>query len=125
LPKPQIARALGVSVQTVWRYLKQRPLQPKMMKVLLYLAIENNSKFVRGKNKSRAEIERFVLSRYQMEKLNPEGGEYRLTIPYETDEELERIIYEDILREAERIADSRHGFIEADVRSVEDPDRSW
>ena len=51
--------------------------------------------------------------------------EYHLTIPYETDEELERIISEDILREAERIADNRNGFIEADVRSVDDPDRSW
>jgi DNA invertase Pin-like site-specific DNA recombinase len=125
LTKPEIARALGVSAQTVWRYLKRRPTRPKTMRVLLYLAIENNSKFVRGKNKSRAEIERYVLSRYQMEKLSPEGWEYHLTIPYETDEELERIISDDILREAEHIADSRHGFIEADVRSVDDPDRSW
>jgi DNA invertase Pin-like site-specific DNA recombinase len=125
LTKPEIARALGVSAQTVWRYLKQRPSPPNTMKVLLYLAIENNNKFVRGKNNFRAEIERSVLSRYQMEKLSPEGWEYHLTIPYGTDEELERIIYEDILREAERIADSRHGFIEVDVRSVEDPDRSW
>ena len=45
------------------------------------LAIENNNKFVRGKNKSRAEIERSVLSHYQMEKLSPEGWEYHLTIP--------------------------------------------
>ncbi len=125
MTKPEIARVLGVPAQTVWRYLKQRPTRPKTMKVLLYLAIENNSKFVRGKNKSRTEIERYVLSRYQMEKLRPEGWEYHLTIPYETDEELERIIYDDILREAEWIADSRHGFIEADVRSVDDPDRSW
>ena len=125
VPNTDIARALGISAQTVWRYLKQRSKQPKTMKVLLYLAVENNSKFVRGKNKSRAEIERSVLSRYQMEKLSPEGWEYHLTIPYETDEELERIIYADILREAEQIADRRHGFIEADVRSLEDPDRSW
>lgn len=125
LTKPEIARALGISAQTVWRYLKQRPQQPKTMKVLLYLAIENNSKFVRGKNKSRAEIEQDVLSRYQMEKLSKDGWEYHLTIPYETDEELDRIIYDDILREAHRIADSRYGFVEADVRFLEDPDRSW
>jgi DNA invertase Pin-like site-specific DNA recombinase len=125
LTKPEIARALGVSAQTVWRYLKQRPKQPKTMKVLLYLAVENNNKFIRGKNKSRAEIEQDVLSRYQMEKLRKDGWEYHLTIPYETDEDLDRIIYEDILREADRIAESRYGFVEADVRSVEDPDRSW
>jgi DNA invertase Pin-like site-specific DNA recombinase len=125
LTKPEIARALGVSTQTVWRYLTQRPKQPKTMKVLLYLAVENNSKFVRGKNKSRTEIEQDVLSRYQMKKLSKDGWEYHLTIPYETDEELDRIIYDEILREADRIADSRYGFVEADVRSVEDPDRSW
>jgi hypothetical protein len=60
-----------------------------------------------------------------MEKLSTEGWEYSLIIPYETDEELDRIIYDDILGEAQRIADSRYGFVEADVRSAEDPDRSW
>ena len=73
----------------------------------------------------RAEIEQDVLSRYQMEKLRKDGWEYHLTIPYETDEALDRIIYDDILREADRIAESRYGFVEADVRSVEEPDRSW
>jgi predicted transcriptional regulator len=125
LTKPEIARALGVSAQTVWRYLKQRPKRPKTIKVVLSLAVENNSKFVRGKNKSRTEIEQAVLSRYQMEKLRTDGWEYSLIIPYETDEELDRIIYDDILGEAQRIADSRYGFVEADVRSAEDPDRSW
>jgi DNA invertase Pin-like site-specific DNA recombinase len=122
---PEVARGLGVSAQTVWRYLKQRPNPLKTMKVALSLAVENNSKFVRGKNKSRAEIERYVLSHYQMEKARSDGWEYILTIPYDTDEELDRIIYDDILREAAQIADSRHGFIETDIRSLEDPDRSW
>ncbi len=30
--KPEIARALGISSQTVWRYLKQRPTTPKAMR---------------------------------------------------------------------------------------------
>lgn len=46
-------------------------------------------------------------------------------IPYETDEELDRIIYDDILAEADRIADLRNGFIEANVVAADDPDRSW
>ena len=59
-----------------------------------------------------------------------EGGSkdshrYILTIPYETDEELDRIIYDDILREAHSIANLRNGSIEADVISLDDPDRSW
>jgi len=48
-----------------------------------------------------------------------------LSIPYQTDEELDAIIYDDILAEAERIADRRHCFIEADVTAIDDPDRSW
>jgi hypothetical protein len=35
------------------------------------------------------------------------------------------IIYNDILAEAERIADGRHCFIEASVSAIDDPDRSW
>jgi hypothetical protein len=50
---------------------------------------------------------------------------YILTIPYQTDEELDHIIYEDILAEAHRIADLRNGFVEADVISLDDPERSW
>ena len=63
--------------------------------------------------------------RQSQNKSRTDGWEYSLIIPYETDEELDRIIYDDILGEAERIADNRYGFVEADVRSAEDPDRSW
>lgn len=125
LNKTEIARALGVSPQTVWRYLKRRPRRPKTMKVKLSLRVENNSKFVRGKNKSREEIEWQILRRYGMEKPRKDGWEYILTILYETDEELDRIIYEEILAEADRIADVRNGFIEADVVSLDDPERVW
>ncbi|MGO9465428.1 MAG: hypothetical protein ACLQVF_14895 [Isosphaeraceae bacterium] len=43
----------------------------------------------------------------------------------QTDEELDAIIYDDILAESERIADSRHSFIAANVSAIDDPDRSW
>jgi hypothetical protein len=48
-----------------------------------------------------------------------------LSIPYQTDEELDAIISRDILQEAAFHADMRHCFIEADVVSLDDPDRSW
>ncbi len=38
-----------------------------------------------------------------MEKPHKDSHRYILTIPYETDEELDRIIYEDVLGEANRI----------------------
>ena len=96
----------------------------KVLKVKLYLRVENNSKFVRGKSKARDEIERFVLSQWAMEK-HENGVEYSLTIPYETDEELERIIERDILQEASSTADLRFCFIEADVQALDGSERSW
>lgn len=45
-------------------------------------------------------------------------------IPHSSDEHLERIV-EDILREAEMIADGRNGFIEADVREIGGRERHW
>ena len=83
------------------------------------------TELVRGKTRSREDIEWDILRRYQMEKPDKDGHRYILTIPYETDEELDRIIYDDILGEAHRIADLRNGFIEADVISLDDPERSW
>jgi hypothetical protein len=51
------------------------------MKVKLWLRVENNSKFVRGKGKARDEIEQYVLSRFAMEKPDKKGWEYVLSIP--------------------------------------------
>jgi hypothetical protein len=44
---------------------------------------------------------------------------------YTSDEELDRTIHEEIYAEAERCADFRHCFIEADMSSLDDPERSW
>jgi hypothetical protein len=60
-----------------------------------------------------------------MEKPDKNGWEYTLSIPYTTDDELEEIIHEEIYAEAERIADFRNCFIEGDITSLDDPERSW
>lgn len=83
------------------------------MKVKLWLRVENNSKFVRGKGRSQKEIEEDVLSQFDMKKAEKDGCEYILSIPYTTDEELDQIIYDEIYAEAQYIADNRNGFIEA------------
>jgi DNA invertase Pin-like site-specific DNA recombinase len=140
----EICAIVGISRNTYYKYtrsedkpaaeprngsssrLKDNPTPlSKVMKVKLWLRVENNSKFVRGKGKARNEIEQYVLSRFAMKKPDKKGWEYVLSIPYTTDEEIDRIIYEEILAEAERKADLRHCFIEADVFSVDDPERSW
>jgi hypothetical protein len=60
-----------------------------------------------------------------MEKPKSSRLDYLLSIPYETDEELDRIIYDDILREVQSIADLRHGHIAYDMGELGNPERSW
>ena len=127
IAKKEMARRTGLSVPTVRKYLKviegEQP--AKQTKVRLYMEVRNNSKFVRGKTRSRRETEEYVLHRYQMKKQDADGWEYLLTIPHETEEELDRIIYDGILGEASRIAESRNGFIKADVYALDGSERSW
>jgi len=47
--------------------------------VILWLRVENNNKFTRGKTKVRADIENYVLSDYKMKKTDKDGWEYKLT----------------------------------------------
>jgi hypothetical protein len=96
----------------------------KTIQVELWLRVENNNKYIRGKKKVRERIEESILCHYGMEK-KANGCEYILTIPYSTDEELDSIIYDDILREAESLADLRYCFTEADVRALDGSERSW
>lgn len=96
-----------------------------VLRIELRLRVENNTKWVRGKKRSREEIEDRVLRRYAMEKPWKDGNIYYLTLAYDTEEELERIISDEILREAWLIADDRACFIETDVRALDGTERSW
>lgn len=93
----------------------------KTTTVTLWLRVENNNKFARGRKRARANIEAFHLRRYGMKKLN--DVEYELTVSYEGDAHLDKQIY-DLLQELDEEADMRHCFIEADVRE-NGTDRSW
>ena len=88
------------------------------------VGVRHIDQFVRRQGKVREEIERSILRQYAMEK-HPNGVDYTLTIPYETDEPLERIIYQHILPEAASTADARYCFIEADVQALGDSGRHW
>jgi len=101
-----------------------RPDTPRRIDVELWLRVENNSTFVRGKTKARAWIEDSVLRRYAMRKPDANRSDYILTLTYDTDEDLDATIY-DILREADGMADLHHCFTEADVRALDGSDRSW
>lgn len=91
----------------------------------LHLRVENNNKYIRMKSKVRARIEESILSQYQMVKSHAEGWDYTLTIPYEDEEELTRIITEEIVIEAARLADLYNCFIESDVTALDGSERYW
>jgi hypothetical protein len=93
----------------------------KTTTLTLWLRVENNSKFVRGKKRARADIEAFHLRRYGMKKLS--HGEYELTFCYRDDADLDRQVH-DLLRDIDNEADLRHCFTEADV-TENSTDRSW
>lgn len=124
LNKTNVARIYSVSVPTLVNFVRTRGISiHKVIRVNLWLRVENNSKFVRGKKRVRDEIERFVLSQYDMKKPTKDGWEYQLTIPFQNNKDLDDTIH-GILSEMSSEADSRHCFIEADVTAV-DSDRSW
>jgi putative DNA-invertase from lambdoid prophage Rac len=136
LSKSQIAKRANIGRTSVRRLLKENEnrddiilpeyLQEEVMektKVKLWLRVENNSKFVRGKTKVRKTIEDFILHSYNPKKLDKDGWEYELTIHYETEEDLDDII-EDLLYEMENEADMHNCFTEADISTL-DGTRSW
>jgi len=131
----EVCSTLNVSKATLYRYLSKHkvkkdppktintePVQ-KTIKVNLWLRVERNSKFVRGMKKSRQQIEDYCLSQYDMEKEEPDGWEYTLTIPYTTEEDLEATIY-DIYDEMESIADGNNCWTESDISTL-DGERGW
>jgi DNA invertase Pin-like site-specific DNA recombinase len=124
----QLAKEFRLGEATIYRALnavQKSDAVPelKTTKVILWLQVENNSKFVRGKGKSRQHIEDYCLSEYSARKLEKDGWEYELTIKYEDDEDLERQI-EDLSDEMSREADLRNGSIECSFTEV-GTDRSW
>jgi hypothetical protein len=95
------------------------------LKVNLNLRVENNNRYIRMKSKVRRWIEERILSQYQMREQDAGGWDYQLTISYNTEEELHRIITEEIVIEAARLADLYNCFIESDVTALDGSDRSW
>ncbi|MEM6320289.1 MAG: recombinase family protein [Bacteroidota bacterium] len=119
----EICQNLNISKATLYKYLQHRGIEvssfhkrqrQKLVEVELWLRVERNSKFVRGKKKARAEIEEYVLSEFDMKKKEKDGWEYTLKIPYTNQEDLEKTVYQ-IYSEMESQARLRNCFIEADI----------
>lgn len=114
LNNSQIAKRLKISRPSVIGLLKGQiiptPKEKLKTKVItLYLSIENNSKFVRGKGKVRESIEWSILREYEMKKLP--RNDYELTFTYKDEEDLQKQI-DELHREMFNEADLRNCYIE-------------
>lgn len=122
----EIAREMEIGRSTVYKILEQDGFNKPSMKttkMILWLQVENNSKFVRGKGQSRKDIEMFILSKYQMKKLKKNGWEYELTFHYKDEEDLQKQVY-GLASKMEVQADLRNGFIECNLDEV-GTDKNW
>jgi len=90
--------------------------------ILLSLRVENNSKFVRGKKRVREDIARYLRHTYAA--TQDQSGEYRLKIPYRSDEELDKTV-QDLLQHIAFEADLRNCFSESDARMEGSDHRNW
>jgi DNA invertase Pin-like site-specific DNA recombinase len=128
----EIVEMSGISQATLYRYLKKIKAttdtteafeKEKIAEIHLYLRIENNNKFVRGKKKTRENIENYLSFYYTMNKPDPQQNDYIFFVKYTTIDNLDNTVYE-ILRDLENEADLNNCFIEADAR-CEKLELSW
>jgi len=77
----------------------------KTITTILWLHIENGSKFTRGKKRATVEVEDFILSYLGGEKIN--AREYRIIFKYEEDADLKEQI-EEMFYEIHNTADRRN-----------------
>jgi hypothetical protein len=96
----------------------------RSIRLELWLRVENNSKWVRGKARSLREIERGLFWRFDAKQPNPHRGVYQLTLTYSSEEDLERQI-DELLREMHFTAELRNGFVEADLTEIGGQERNW
>lgn len=117
----EIVTMTGISQATLYRYIKEKELnstekqiveKEQIAKIRMWLRIENNNKFVRGKSKVRKEVEQYLQYDFNME-MNS-SNEYVFFVPYKDREDLTKQV-EDIICEIANTADWRNCFIEADT----------
>jgi len=97
----------------------------KYLNAELFLIIENNSSYVRGKKKTIEMIEFFILSEYDFKKKTKSGSTYSLSIPYKTKKELDKTV-NNIIEQIHRQADSYNTFAqECSIIDLDVEERYW
>ena len=101
------------------------PLIQRLTRLTLSLRLQVLRRGSNGKKKAHEEIERQVFSCFPVQKLHDKEDEYLIAVGHATDEQLDRIINEQILEQVKSIARDRHCYVECELHKVDDPERSW
>jgi DNA invertase Pin-like site-specific DNA recombinase len=119
----EIKEISGVSPTSLYRYLgrsedsssNNAKKNERVAEIKLWLRVENNNKFVRGKKKSITNIEDY-LEFYDMKKpeFPQQNGDYLIYVKYTNIDDLKDKIY-DILSDLESEADLRNCFTESEA----------
>ncbi|MBK3311723.1 MULTISPECIES: recombinase family protein [Bacillales] len=126
----EIVTMTGISQATLYRYIREKEMnstekqsveKEKTAEIRMWLRVENNSKFVRGKSKVRKEVEQYLRYYFNME-VNS-SGEYVFYVPYKDIDDLTKQV-EDIICEIANDAYRRNCFIEANT-SCDELDLYW
>lgn len=130
-----IAKKLNISKSTVTDIVKRHRLLAqstpaptlaesgkKTTTVTLWLRVENNNRYGRGRKRSLEAIESLVLVHYQVK--TPAECQYEVTFTYEDDDDLDNQIY-DLLNQCQRFADLYNCSTEGTEVIEAETDRSW
>ena len=130
-----IAKQLNISKTTVTDIVKRHRLVvpavrtsaltadgKKTTTVTLWLRVENNNSYGRGRKRSLEAIELLVLSHYDVKTLS--DCQYEVTFKYEEDTDLDNQIYE-MLNECQHFADLYNCSTEGTDVVEKGTDRSW
>lgn len=105
----------GVARNTIYRIKRDQKKEienaEKTAKIRMWLRVENNNKFVRGKKKVIESIEQSLKYDYKMKVIS---GEYVFYVPYENIDALKNKV-DDIIQDMALEADLRNCFIEFDA----------
>jgi len=128
----EIVEMSGVSQATLYRYLEkiktttgtmEASSVDKIVEIHMSLRIENNNKFVRGKKKTKENIEKYLKSFYNLNEPDINQNDYVFYVKYKTVDDLINTVNE-ILHDLDNEADLNNCFIEADV-SCEELGLNW
>lgn len=122
-----IADELNISKTTVADIVKRHRVSQqasiqRTTTVTLWLRVENNNRYGRGRKRSIEAIESFVLPHYNAKPIS--DCQYEVTFPFEEEAQLDKQIYE-LLNECQRFADLYNCSTEGTDVIEKGTDRSW